>query len=96
MYEREEQRIDEMLKNALGGKISKFQMDNARGNSYFWEKVIPHLNDEALIWISKEYLKNVSCDDSRPYRSYNEAVMLMIAPLLLKRLEELNGIQSKG
>jgi len=72
-------------------KLSANDIENLRLNSYEWETIIPHLDDGALIKTAGLYLHNVSLDQSRPYRSYNEAVLGMIAPLLVERLKDRLG-----
>ena len=85
-HEEADEKIKKLLKQ-YNGKVPLAVYEQLRGNSYFWETLAPHLDNEALISMVENYLKNVSYSSARPYRSYDESLLHLI-PLLVKRLKE--------
>lgn len=67
-----------------------------RGNSWEQELIMRHLTDEALLHCGKHLVDNCRFDESRPYRSYNEAVMGFLAPELLRRLKDANQREAQA
>lgn len=69
------------------GNITPEEYQNLRCNSWEFEEVHKHLTDEALLEVAEHFLSNCYFDQTRPWRSYNEAFMGQIGPLLVKALK---------
>jgi hypothetical protein len=68
------------------GKITLAEWEEFRGNSFEMELLIPELTDEALIHCANHMLDNCQIARQRPFVTYNEAVIGLIAPELIARL----------
>lgn len=68
--------------------ITPQQLSEMRMNSYAREKLHPKLNTDALINTARSYLSQ--CSRSRyPASTYDEALVHLIVPELISRVEEL-------
>lgn len=88
--EANQRRLDEHVRKeiqelAKRGNITLAELEEFRGNSWEHEHIVPVLDDEAFLKHAEHMLNNCRFDNSRPYRSYNEAVMGMMMPELIKR-----------
>ena len=69
--------------------ITPQQLSEMKMNSYAQEKLHPKLNTDALINTTRSYLSQ--CSRSRyPASTYDEALVHLIVPELIKRIEELS------
>lgn len=73
------------------GNVTVEEWNSIRGNSFEFELLYPCLNDEALVFVIEHCMKNMYFDNSRPARSYNEAFMGILGPILLGRFKELRA-----
>lgn len=78
------------------GDVTLDEWDSFRGNSWEFELIMPRLTDEALLHCGKTLVGNCVYDNSRPYGSYNEAVMGFLAPELMKRLRAANEREAQA
>ncbi|MGG4031697.1 hypothetical protein ABEV77_20115 [Bacillus subtilis] len=77
------QRID--VNSLQEGSVTLERYKNIRANSNGFEALYPKLNDEALIHVAKNHLKNILL--KRKPVTYEESLAACIAPELIKRLE---------
>lgn len=73
---------------AKGTPISWEEWQGMRTNSFEQEELIPLLDNDALCSFAEYCLKNCRPRDRRPSIVYDDAVLHVIVPLLLKRLKE--------
>ena len=67
------------------GNVTPAELSEIRCNSWEWEALVPAMNNEALVERTEHALENCSLIGKRPFPTYNESVMGLLAPELLKR-----------
>jgi len=67
------------------GKVTLEEYKELRCNSWEYEALVPALSIEALIWASKNCIRNCS-RVSRPATTYDEAMHAVYGPELIRRL----------
>lgn len=80
--------IDEWVYTRLRAKeqIEWAEWQTFRMNSWEQEALMPHLTNDALILLSKQFLDN--CERiRRPAITYEDGIVGVILPILLQRLE---------
>lgn len=74
-----------------GKQITYDQFNSRPMNSYERESLFPLLDDDALIKLTEKFLENCCSGHVpgiRPCSTYNEALEVLLVPLLLKRFKE--------
>lgn len=71
------------------GNVTLAEWRDLRMNSYEQELLIPKLTDEALIYTVDHMAKNCQIDQRRPFTTYDNAMIGLIVPELIRRLEPL-------
>lgn len=80
---------EEIQKLCNRGNITLAEYKELRGNSYEWSLVCKHLSTEALIYATEHALKNCRVVPEPPV-VYEEMVVGVLAPELLKRVKKLD------
>lgn len=85
------------LVKVSGQRISWRKYQTLRLNSYERDFLLEHLSNECIIRLTEHAVRNCEYDTSK--RSYNEALMGLYTPLILKRFKEIvdakNGVRRK-
>lgn len=68
------------------GNVTPAEVEELRCNSYEWEALVPVMNNEALIGRMEHAFENCS-HVGKPASSYNDAVVGVFAPELLRRFK---------
>ena len=83
----------EVLALVKKGKLITYEQFNSRPmNSYERESLFPLLDNDALIALTELFLKNCCSGHVpgiRPCGTYNEALEVLLIPLLLERFKKL-------
>ena len=82
-YEGEKVHVSELEDKSVTIKMKQ----NMRMNSYAQDKLPPKLDTEALLYTAKYYLEQCS-RRNYPCSTYDEAIVHILLPELIKRLEE--------
>ena len=72
------------------GNVTSAELAELRCNSWEWEALVPAMTDEAFIGHVEHALKNCSIV-KRPAASYDDAIVGVHAPEMVKRLKKLTG-----
>ena len=67
------------------GSVTPVELSEIRCNSWEWEALVSAMNNEALVERTGHALENCSLIGKRPFPTYNESVIGLLAPELLKR-----------
>ncbi|MEW5569700.1 hypothetical protein [Rossellomorea marisflavi] len=70
--------------------VTTYMKNKMRMNSYAQADMPPKLTDEALIETVTHYRKNCETTSSTPYVTYNDNLIHILVPELVKRLGELS------
>jgi len=71
-----------------GTPITLAEWKDMRMNSWERDFLIPYLDDEALCWTVQHNLSNCSVRRANPCSTYEDALVNLLAPELMKRLQE--------
>lgn len=67
-------------------RVTWAEYEPLRMNSYEQEEIMPNLDDDALTRYAECIVKNCQPDRNRPASCYDDALALLVAPLLIARL----------
>lgn len=74
------------------GLISKDEMLELRGNSYFWKAITPRFDNEALAWQLQHTVANcMSIEERGRYQTdvtYEQKLVSTLIPIVLDRLSK--------
>lgn len=68
------------------GNVTLEEWQTFRGNSWEMEAIVQVLTNEALAHVVQHWVTNSRLPGMRPFTTYNEAVIGLLVPLLVKRL----------
>lgn len=77
------------------GNVTADEVIELRCNSWEWEAIIPVMNDQAFIARVEHALHNCS-PGTRPFPSYNESMIGLMAPELLRRFKVVASIEKQA
>lgn len=69
------------------GNVTLEEWKTLRTNSWEHELLVPKLTDEALEYVVNHWVDNCQIDKRRPFNTYNDAVIGLVVPELMRRLK---------
>lgn len=87
------QEVKDLVKR---GNITLVEYLNFKGNSWEQEAIVPALDEEAFSHYTKYTLYNCSPKKGNPASTYDDAVVLVLVPELLRRLEVAKAAVNQG
>jgi hypothetical protein len=70
------------------GNVTAKEVAELASNSWEWEALIPKMDDETFLGRVEHALKNCCRSKRRPFATYDESVIGLLAPELVRRLVE--------